>query len=1205
MKSILPIYSRWFLTTLLCCLNWTILSAQQLAPTTLRGTITDADTRQPLPFANVYLNGTTRGTATDEQGRYTLTSVPPNTVELVVSYTGYTTEQRTIRPDSKSIDVALKPTTLQEVIVVAKRDKDWLRHAHIFEQELLGQSPFANQCIIVNDNVLSFTETNDNLLAQATQPLIIDNLALGYRITYQLQGFRFEPGRGAFYGGNAYFAELTPDSDRQARTWQRNRQQAYQGSLRHLLVAIQQNKVEDERFLVYQEDLSRPISPNTAPMLSNELGNHLKPFDATAAISPGPVAGERILNAPMPLVVFYTPIESRLSPYRDARYAYTQLVFPQRSIGITPSGLIVAPRGFEARGYLGNDRLANALPTDWLLDTPVARRPLNPLATPLVPALIRPADRRLDSLRTRWQAFPAQGGLAIFLHIDKPLYLTGEWLWLSAYALNRQTHQPDTTDRGPAVRVELWSPQQEMVSQQWVAVQLGRGASQVYLPDSLATGLYTLRAYTDADRKSPRPAFERTVSIVRATDKTNLITERKPAGAIEVQALPEGGQMVAGLPVRLGIKAVQSDGLGLAVSGRIVGSKGQELARFETNVLGMGSTELAVAPPRSETCTVEILSPRKTRFALAPSVVEGLVLRTQLSPDSARVQVRVNASASFAGRSAYLVAQSRGRVVEAVTFALRGSQADLSWPTTRFPAGLAQVTLYDSAGHPQAERLVFIPERRPAVAMRVTQTTFAGAAVQPGFSLAVSDGSPVIPLALLSVAVTNAEAVPADTVMASLPIHLLLAGDLRGGVEHPWIYFRDRSPQTYAALDNLLLTQGWRGITWQSTPTAPVAAPDIIVRGQVINLQNEPMTGMKLLLTVMGMRQWQAKETTTDRQGRFYIGGLVLTDSTQVRAQVSDASRRALKVKVLFDNNYAGFGPGLSISPVALPPATLATVISDGQQRQALWSSLYRQPGATLLKEVVVRSRFSDERPEDIRQRSLHDRVDQTILVTEETRAGSTSLYSLLSSIPGVSVLLVDNKGAMAYNVRIYSIGPTAGFSGINPSPISTSNNPYTAPQTMSNTFSNPLFLFDGFPIQDDDGRALLMFMPSEIERIEVLKTATTAMYGIRGNNGVIAFYTRRGGDNKVSAGAAAQYKLPGYAIRRDFFVTRYPATPTPEMAIVQDVLGWFPLAQTDKQGQFSFSLSLPKLPKNVRVTVQGITPSGDPIWASQVITTR
>ncbi len=56
-----------------------------------------------------------------------------------------------------------------------------------------------------------------------------------------------------------------------------------------------------------------------------------------------------------------------------------------------------------------------------------------------------------------------------------------------------------------------------------------------------------------------------------------------------------------------------------------------------------------------------------------------------------------------------------------------------------------------------------------------------------------------------------------------------------------------------------------------------------------------------------------------------------------------------------------------------------------------------------------------------------------------------------------------------------------------------------------------PLYVLDGIPIQAGPRGSLTGINPYDIESIEVLKDATsTAMYGVRGANGVIVIKTKR-----------------------------------------------------------------------------------------------
>lgn len=58
---------------------------------------------------------------------------------------------------------------------------------------------------------------------------------------------------------------------------------------------------------------------------------------------------------------------------------------------------------------------------------------------------------------------------------------------------------------------------------------------------------------------------------------------------------------------------------------------------------------------------------------------------------------------------------------------------------------------------------------------------------------------------------------------------------------------------------------------------------------------------------------------------------------------------------------------------------------------------------------------------------------------------------------------------------------------------------------------TEPLYVINGMPINPGPGGALLGISPYEIETIRVLKNPVdTAMYGMRGANGVIVIKTRR-----------------------------------------------------------------------------------------------
>jgi len=89
--------------------------------TTVYGTITEKDSKQGLIGASVLVDGTSKGTITDMDGRYQLL-VPKKNTSITVHYTGF--EKKTITidhsADSLKLDIVLEQVNVLEEIVVMK-----------------------------------------------------------------------------------------------------------------------------------------------------------------------------------------------------------------------------------------------------------------------------------------------------------------------------------------------------------------------------------------------------------------------------------------------------------------------------------------------------------------------------------------------------------------------------------------------------------------------------------------------------------------------------------------------------------------------------------------------------------------------------------------------------------------------------------------------------------------------------------------------------------------------------------------------------------------------------------------------------------------------------------------------------------------------------------------------------------------------------
>ena len=93
-----------------------------LAQTSIRGTVTDAETNEPIPGVNILIQGTSEGTNTDFDGNFTLSSDQAAPFTLVISSIGFSSQSIEVTSADQVINVSLEPgENLDEIIVSASR----------------------------------------------------------------------------------------------------------------------------------------------------------------------------------------------------------------------------------------------------------------------------------------------------------------------------------------------------------------------------------------------------------------------------------------------------------------------------------------------------------------------------------------------------------------------------------------------------------------------------------------------------------------------------------------------------------------------------------------------------------------------------------------------------------------------------------------------------------------------------------------------------------------------------------------------------------------------------------------------------------------------------------------------------------------------------------------------------------------------------
>lgn len=1168
----------------LICIAWLLTSCSlaSFAQTTitLSGNVVDAATSKPMPFANVYLNNSTHGTVSDTKGHFVLTNVPLGTVEVVASFVGYQTTRQTLRLTStqtQPITFRLKPgdQTLAGVTVTARRnEKVWQQQLQQFKTQLFGE-PFGSQCVLLNPDVLHFSQDIEHLKAVATEPLQIENQALGYRIWFDLAYFDGQPNR-VFYGGSARFEAIDAKNKRQEKRFQRSRMRAYLGSTRHLMASLIANTYEQQNFLVYEE-LDSTLSTHVlsdSVTLQRAIGQKLQPIHQSELIQPGQLPFERTLVLAHPLIVFYTKARSPYSPYKDARYAYTRITLPNGPMQMLTDGWVTVPNGVQMQGSLANDRLSTLLPADWQptqSDEPIATNE-TVLAQAIPTGKITYAAEK------------------VYLQTDRAQYVAGDTLWFKAWLVDASRHTPTAPSQTLYVNL-LDSTGGVRVSQMLHIDSTGQGPGSITLPASLSGGTYQLLAYTNWMRNSGDDFLFR--KRIRIESGNSFFAENStiPSAGLTLRVFPEGGNLVEGLTARIAFQALDGQGRSVAITGVLTNQKGDTLSDFLSLHRGMGTFMITPQPGQTYRALAASADGQLTSVDLPAALPTGyeLAVDNLTNPHALRVLIRSNQPEMG---QLILFAHVRGQVCYQAQLDASKMEMLVAIPYDSIRQdGILHLTLFDVDNQPVAERLAFINQHRQ-LGIKIQSDNATYLPRQPitlTFSVTDPLGKPVS--TNLSLAVTDTkQALELEPDAATLRSHLLLTSDLRGHIEAPEYYFDLTESHARQYLDYVMLTHGWRRFTWKAllsdSAVQPMYAVETAIKlqGQVYyDDKTKPVAALYpngqggSYLVQYPERDKIARETAltgmfrtnrnllplafkTDGRGELLMQNLLFTDTATVVLQQPD--KRTIGIDWL-PRSLPNFVP-----LPRLPNSTLAnrqTLINQALETQALTRQL-RENGGRLLKAVNVKARKLDASRNDYR-RQMYGTADATIVATDQMRSMPNVLRMIQGQVAGVDVF-VNGDGSGSISIR---------------------NEPAAV-------------MIDGVII---DNNVLATINSNDVEAIDVLKNPSTyAIFGVRARGGVVNILTRRGGgeDKKIKQVSS---KVVGYAVSREFYSPQYATESTTSPPDNRATLYWNPSVQTDANGKATVTFYNSGVTTTIQAVAEGIGSDGLPGYGKAIYSVK
>lgn len=251
--------TKTLLTFILIC--FIIFSnGQNTKRISLSGQVINAKTQEPIQHAEIFISGTTVGCISDSLGNFNL-KIPFVPCTLVADHVAF---ESFIQPleNNEDLKIKLKPENnqLSEVEVSGKnmRKKNL---QYFYAHFIHGNS---RKVEILNDSILHFLRDEKKFIASSTQPLIIINHYLGYRIRLIIDKFEVsvidkvtgkELSLNSVSGkkllqitGYYLYEPLDTIFPEKKNLYEKNRQESYLGSYRHLLKAVYNNNLNEQGF---------------------------------------------------------------------------------------------------------------------------------------------------------------------------------------------------------------------------------------------------------------------------------------------------------------------------------------------------------------------------------------------------------------------------------------------------------------------------------------------------------------------------------------------------------------------------------------------------------------------------------------------------------------------------------------------------------------------------------------------------------------------------------------------------------------------------------------------------------------------------------------------------------------------------------------------------------------------------------------------
>ncbi len=771
----------------------------------------------------------------------------------------------------------------------------------------------------------------------------------------------------------------------------------------------------------------------------------------------------------------------------------------------------------------------------------------------------------------------------VFLHTDKNIYLAGENIWYKAYI----TLDGEPSILSKIVYIELVDEKGKVVEKQMLPVSNGSSAGDVFIPKNIATGNYSINAYSLWMLNYKPFLFKKNIRIYNYDFKA---TVEKGIEDFTVNFFPEGGDLIEGLKSSVGFYAVNKHGLPLHATGTLTDQAGKTIASISTIHTGYGKFEVTPAQNEVLTATIKANGFEK-KFNLPLPKKEGIVLTVNnTNANRAFVQVDRNVSNKSTYNNLLVVAQMYSKLAFAGMVNFKEDATGMTISKKNLPPGIMQITAFDTIGNPLAERLIFVNNYE----INDFNLAIDSVSLQPRgknkFRIDLSKFSnPSVSISIIDGDFSNQPSTE-DNIISNL----LLTSDLKGLIYQSGYYFQNKNPDRTEHLDLLMLTHGWRRFKWNDIINKkdvvlkyPVES-GISVSGKVtIPQSNKTIAGGHVDILTKGEDSTTIlSKAIVNNKGEFLINDLNFKQKATLYLQGSKALNQNANVDVIVNKAYIDT---LKRSE-NIPSANLDSFIILNEQQNKFLSHIKLetdQNKVLTLSEVKVKAK-KISRVDSLNSAYASDlfQMGQSL---ELTSNHYLNIWQFLRE--QVNGLVVEGN---PIDPNVYF----TRFAGLRV-PTIESNDAEGTNQAGGMESNGITYFLNEINVSKD---VINTLHPGDIALVKVFKGFEGAALGI--NEGGIAIYTKKGINETFRTGEKGFFKeiKIGYSITREFFNPDYSIAPDSSFIDSRTTLYWNGNLKRDKSGWGTIRFYNNDISKKYKITIQGMDKKGELILKEIVL---